>query len=163
MILVGFGGNLPSRYGLPEAGIAAALDTLEAQGVKIVNRSRFYRSAPVPVSDQPWYVNAVGSVATALSPGELLALLHRIEAGFGRERRGRNEARPLDLDLLAYDDRIETGEGGGPVLPHPRLHERAFVLLPLRDVAPGWRHPMLGRTVEELIESLPPGQIAAAL
>jgi 2-amino-4-hydroxy-6-hydroxymethyldihydropteridine diphosphokinase len=162
MILLGLGANLPSRYGPPEAGLAAALDMIEAEGVKVVNRSRFYRSAPVPASDQPWYVNAVASVATALSTRELLALLHRIESSFGRERRERNEPRSLDLDLLAYDDRVETGEGGGPILPHPRLHERAFVLLPLRDIAPGWCHPSLGRTVEELIESLPPGQKVAA-
>ena len=126
-----------------------------------MRRSRFYKSAPVPVSDQPWYVNAVASVATELPPRELLALLHRVEARFGRARRERNEARPLDLDLLAYNDRIEAGEGGGPILPHPRLHERGFVLLPLAEVAPGWRHPVSGKSVAELIAALPPGQSAA--
>lgn len=163
MILIGLGGNLPSEYGDPTATLAAALPALEAQGVKVLRRSRFYTSAPVPASDQPWYVNAVAAVATALGPADLLALLHRIEADFGRQRRERNAARPLDLDLLAYDERVTSGEGGGPVLPHPRLQDRAFVLRPLAEIAPGWRHPASGRTVEELIASLPPAQTATPI
>jgi 2-amino-4-hydroxy-6-hydroxymethyldihydropteridine diphosphokinase len=92
---------------------------------------------------------------------ELLALLQKVERAFGRRRAVRNEARPLDLDLLDYDGRIL--DIPGLVLPHPRLHLRAFVLLPLRDVAPGWRHPVLGETVSELIAKLPDDQIAAPL
>jgi len=95
-------------------------------------------------------------VTTGLAPAALLELLHRVERRFGRERRDRNEPRVLDLDLLDYDGLVE--QGGATVLPHPRLHERAFVLLPLRDVAPHWRHPILGRTVDELVAALAPGQ-----
>lgn len=159
MILIGLGANLPSALGPPEATLAAALAALEAAGIRILARSRWYRSAPVPASDQPWFVNAVASLATALDPAALLQLLHHIEASFGRERRRRNEARPLDLDLLDYDGLVQDGEGG-PILPHPRLHQRAFVLLPLAEIAPAWRHPRLGLTVAALIAALPPDQSA---
>jgi len=98
-------------------------------------------------------VNAVVRAETALSPAGLLAALHLTEAAFGRLRTVTNAARTLDLDLLAYGDVIRTGEA--PLLPHPRLHERAFVLFPLRDLAPGWRHPVLGETAENLAARLP--------
>ena len=158
MILLGLGANLPSaRHGKPQATLAAALAALAAEGVAVERRSPWYRSAPVPAAEnQPWYVNGVAEVKTALAPEALLALLHRVEQRFGRVRRQRNEPRVLDLDLLDYDGLVQPGDGA--VLPHPRLHERAFVLLPLRDVAPGWRHPSLGRGVDELIAALPPGQ-----
>ena len=160
MILLGLGGNLPSAVGPPDATIAAAIEALATEGVQTTKRSRLYRSAPVPVSDQPWFVNAVIAVTTGLAPRELIALLHRVEARFGRERREPNGARTLDLDLLAYDERTQPGGNGEPILPHPRLAQRAFVLLPLAEVAPDWRHPVIGDTVERLIAALPPGQIA---
>lgn len=158
MILLGLGANLPSaHHGRPEATLAAALAVLAAEGVAVERLSPWYRSAPVPAADnQPWYVNGVAAVTTRLAPEALLALLHRVERRFGRVRRERNEPRVLDLDLLDYDGLVQSG--GGAVLPHPRLHERAFVLLPLHEVAPGWRHPTLGRGVDELIAGLPPGQ-----
>ncbi len=162
MILLGLGANLASSHGGPQATLEAALAALGAEGVATLARSRWYRTAPVPASDQPWFVNAVVSVATALDPAALLLLLHRIEARFGRERREPNAARPIDLDLLAYDDRVMTG-ADGPVLPHPRLDQRAFVLLPLAEIAPAWRHPLSGRSVAELIAALPPGQEATPL
>ena len=161
MILLGLGANLPSTtHGQPEATLAAALAELAAEGVAIGRLSPWYRSAPVPAGDQPWYINGVAAVTTRLAPAELLQLLHRVERRFGRVRRDRNEPRVLDLDLLDYDGLVQPQEGMQPVLPHPRLHERAFVLLPLRDVAPHWRHPALGRTVDELVAALPPGQRA---
>ena len=165
VIIIGLGANRPGGLGPPRETIAASLDVLAREAGDIVARSHFYRSVPVPASDQPWFINAVASIKTSLSPEELLALLHRIEARFGRERRIRNEARVLDLDLIAYDERIEpkAGEGGTLTLPHPRMHERAFVLLPLTEIAPGWVHPRLGLTVERLIERLPPDQTAEQL
>jgi 2-amino-4-hydroxy-6-hydroxymethyldihydropteridine diphosphokinase len=158
MILLGLGANLPSAsHGRPEATLAAALAALAAEGVTVERLSPWYRSAPVPaVDDQPWYVNGVAVVTTQLGPAGLLLLLHRVEQRFGRVRRERNEPRVLDLDLLDYDGLVQPD--GTAVLPHPRLHERAFVLLPLRDVAPDWRHPARGSGVDELIAALPPGQ-----
>jgi 2-amino-4-hydroxy-6-hydroxymethyldihydropteridine diphosphokinase len=162
VILIGLGANLPSAVGSPRETLEAALQALADEGVRVLARSRWYRTAPLPRSDQPDFVNGVASVATAREPADLLALLHRIEARFGRVRGAPNAARTLDLDLLAYDERV-TGDAAGPIVPHPRLHERAFVLLPLAEIAPGWRHPLFGRTVEELIAALPDGQDAKPL
>jgi 2-amino-4-hydroxy-6-hydroxymethyldihydropteridine diphosphokinase len=156
MIFIGIGANLPGPAGSPRATAEAALGALAAAGIAVRRRSRWYESAPVPPSDQPWYVNGVAEVATDLEPAALLAVLHRIEAEFGRTRTVANAARPLDLDLLAYDDRILDGIRG-VMIPHPRMHERAFVLLPLAELAPGWRHPRTGRAISALIAALPPG------
>jgi len=158
MILLALGANLPSSAGLPLATLEAALARLQSAGVKPVARSRWYRTAPVPASDQPWFINAVARIETQLHPPALLDVLHDVERFFGRHRTALNEARTLDLDILDYDAKVlQTGD---LVLPHPRLHQRAFVLLPLRDVAPDWRHPVLGETVSMLIAKLPADQIA---
>jgi 2-amino-4-hydroxy-6-hydroxymethyldihydropteridine diphosphokinase len=154
VILLGLGANLDHpHYGSPRKTLEAALEALQQGGVAILARSRWYRSQPVPPSDQPWFVNAVASVETGLSPAALLAKLHEIEARFGRVRHERNEARVLDLDLLAYHDRV-SAPGEVPVLPHPRLAERAFVVLPLLEVAPDWRHPESGLSAAELARGL---------
>jgi 2-amino-4-hydroxy-6-hydroxymethyldihydropteridine diphosphokinase len=157
MILIALGSNLPSHAGGPRATIAAALGRLAELGIRIVGLSRLYETAPVPVSDQPWYVNAVAAIETKRPAPELLALLHQIEHEFGRSRRDLNEARPLDLDIVDYDGMI-SAPGEAPLLPHPRMSDRAFVLLPLQDVAPDWRHPVSGRSVHDLIAALPAGQ-----
>ncbi|MFQ6017721.1 MAG: 2-amino-4-hydroxy-6-hydroxymethyldihydropteridine diphosphokinase [Kiloniellaceae bacterium] len=160
MIFIGLGANLPSpRHGGPQAACEAALDALRRAGLRIKRRSRWYRSAPVPPSDQPWFINGVAEVATDLSPADLLALLHRTERDFGRVRRARNEPRIIDLDLLSYGDRVSAA-GETPILPHPRLAERAFVVLPLAELAPDWRHPESGLTAAELARCLPPDQAA---
>ena len=163
MILIGLGANLPSAAGAPLATLEAALATLERGGVHVAVQSRWYRSAALPRSTQPDFVNGVAWLETRLEPRDLLALLHRIEGRFGRVRGEANAARTIDLDLLAYHDRVMTGEDGDPILPHPRLHDRAFVLLPLAEIAPDWRHPRLGRTARELVAALPAGQDAMPL
>jgi 2-amino-4-hydroxy-6-hydroxymethyldihydropteridine diphosphokinase len=167
-ILIGLGGNLPSAAGAPAATLEAAVARLAWAGIVTLRRSRWFVSAPVPPSDQPWFVNGVVAVATALEPGALLAALHGIEALFGRIRGAPNAARTLDLDLLAYGDLVmppagSTAAAGGPTLPHPRLAERAFVLLPLADVAPSWHHPVSGRSLAALIDALDPAQTARPL
>lgn len=155
MILIGLGANLPSRHGPPRRTLEIALDRLGSGAVRVVAVSRWYETAPVPISDQPRYVNAVARVETTLAPPTLLARLHEIEAGFGRIRTVANAPRMIDLDLLAYHDRVEVGP---PQLPHPRLGGRAFVLLPLRDVAPDWIHPATGVSLDGLMARLPDGQ-----
>lgn len=157
MKLIALGSNRPSLYGNSEQTLLGAIEMLGRRGVRVMKASRFYKSAPVPVSVQPDFVNAVVSVATKLTPAELLQVLHEIEESFGRVRTTRNAPRILDLDLLAYDTEV-VFEPGGLVLPHPRMHERGFVLYPLRDVAPGWRHPVLKRTVRQMIAALPDDQ-----
>ncbi len=134
MILIGLGANLPGRFGGPERALEEAMREMTRRGLKVVQASRLWLSAPVPASDQPWYRNAVAIVETAL------------------------DARVLDLDLLAYGE--EVIRDGDLTVPHPRLHERAFVLFPLRDVAPGWRHHVLNKDLSEMIGDLPPGQDA---
>lgn len=162
MILIALGANLPSRYGSPAKTLLAAMDKIEELGVKVLGRSRIWVSAPVPASDQPWYHNAVISVRTAMRPEALMVLMQAVEADFGRVRTGvRNEARILDLDIVAYhDEQVEDCE---LVIPHPRLSERAFVLYPLRDVAPDWTHPVSGLSVEALIDALPADATADVL
>ena len=155
MILIGIGGNLASPVGDPVATAKAALARLGVLGVSCSACSPWYESKPIPPSDQPWFMNAVAQVSTALEPAELLAVLHSVEGEFGRQRSVANAARTLDLDLLAYADLVR---GEPPLLPHPRLHQRAFVLLPLRDLVPAGRHPVLGLTPVELIERLSPGE-----
>lgn len=155
-IFIGLGANLPSPAGTPRQTLEAALALLQLRGVTLLRLSPWFETAPVPASDQPWYVNAVAEVETALDPAALLAVMHEVEAELGRERRERWEARVVDLDLIDYRGMVR--EAPPPVLPHPRAAERAFVLLPLAELAPDWRHPVSGRAIAELIGQLPPEQ-----
>ena len=152
LTLIGMGSNLPApSCGGPVTVLEAALAAVAGTIAELSARSRWYWSAPVPPSAQPLFVNGVCAIeAETISPVSLLAALHAIEARFGRVRSQTNAARVLDLDLLAYGGRI-LRLADGLVLPHPRLHRRAFVLRPLADVAPGWRHPVLGLSVETLL------------
>ena len=161
-VLIALGANLPSRFGTPLQTLEVAVREIESKVLKIVRRSRWYRSEPVPVSSQDWYINGVISVETELGPEALLALLHEIEDQFGRERGERNAARVLDLDLVAYGRLVRVGEGA-PEVPHPRMHERAFVLLPMVDIAPDWLHPVTGIPLAELVKAIPDDQIAEPL
>ncbi len=106
----------------------------------------------MPPSDQPWFVNAVLSVATELGANDLLSVLQAIERQFGRVRAEANAPRTLDLDILDYQG--EVMNAASLVLPHPRLHERRFVLVPIAEIAPEWRHPILELTAEELLARL---------
>ena len=157
MILIGIGSNLAAPgFGSPQETANAAVARLPAIGVAVVLRSGWYLSEPVPPSDQPWYVNGVALVETRLDPAALLAALLALESRFERRRGVPDAARTLDLDLLDYDNRqCETERLN---LPHPRLHQRRFVLVPLAEIAPHWRHPLLAMTAAELLLRLPPGQ-----
>lgn len=158
MILIALGSNLVTpEFDTSQKLLETSLKLLGKKDIQIVRRSSWYRSAPVPVSDQPWFVNGVVQVASTLDPKALLEALHAVEIEYGRMRSQRNASRTLDLDLLAYDAQVIT-EADGLVLPHPRLQERAFVLLPLAELAPQWRHPVNGLTALEMLASLAPGQ-----
>jgi 2-amino-4-hydroxy-6-hydroxymethyldihydropteridine diphosphokinase len=142
---VALGSNLADPAAQVERGFAALA---ALPGTRLRARSRLYRTPPWGVVDQPAFVNAAAALETSLAPRALLEALLAIEAGAGRVRGVRNGPRTLDLDLLAYGD-CELREAG-LTLPHPRLHERAFVLLPLADVAPGFDVPGQGRVADLL-------------
>ena len=137
-VFIGLGANL----GDARATVALALKALdELPQTRLVAASPLYRSAPVDAQG-PDFVNAVAELRTGLTPPELLQALQAIEQTHGRERPHQNAPRTLDLDLLLYGQRVVSEPG--LTVPHPRLHERAFVLLPLADLAPELRHPRLG-------------------
>jgi 2-amino-4-hydroxy-6-hydroxymethyldihydropteridine diphosphokinase len=151
-ILIALGANMPSRAGPPAQTLKAALAALTAAGVDVLSVSSFIETAAWPDPADPPFTNAAASLQTSLQPVVVLELLHAIETDFGRVRSRKNAPRTLDLDLLAYRDVIL--DGPVLVLPHPRLAERAFVLQPLAEIAPDWRHPVTGLT---------PGQMLAGL
>lgn len=132
---------------------------LAREGVRILKRSSWWQSEAQPVSEQPDFVNGVIEIRTGLAPAALLERLHRVEEAFGRLRQTRWEARVLDLDLIDYRGLSMSGEGGGPLLPHPRMQDRLFVLLPLREIAPDWRHPVAGVAIDALIAGVNPIKI----
>jgi 2-amino-4-hydroxy-6-hydroxymethyldihydropteridine diphosphokinase len=159
VILIALGANLAGLFGSPEEALVKAIDEIERRGVSVVAKSRIWITPPVPVSDQPDYRNAVISVDTELSPQAVLGLLHGIEADFGRTRFVRNEARIIDLDLIAHHDWIIADDE--LELPHPRMHQRAFVLVPLCDIAPDWIHPVLKKSALSMLQDLESSDIVA--
>ena len=162
MIFIGIGSNLTSQaYRSPHDTAKAALAALPPLGITVVRCSPWYESEPVPPSNQPWFVNAVAEIATELAPLALLDALLALEERFGRVRGERNAARVLDLDLLEYNGRAIDSER--LVLPHPRLAQRRFVLVPLCAIAPCWRHPVSGLSAAALLGGLPPGQAVRRL
>lgn len=161
MILIGIGASLPTPDGtLPRETCRAAAAALDAlPGLRLRALSRWWESAPIPpMPGAPWFVNGVARLEGEAEPEALLAALHAIEAAHHRARPYPNAPRTLDLDLL--DGHGALRDGPGLILPHPRLHERAFVLRPLAEVAPFWRHPRTGEGVDALIARLPPQEIA---
>ncbi len=159
MIIIALGANISSCYGSPKQTLYAAVDALaRASGISVLAHSSIWRSAPVPVSDQPWYYNSVVSVAVdaMLDPHALLDNLNAIELEFGRVRGEKNAPRVLDLDLIDYNGRVMDAKV--LCLPHPRMQARGFVLYPLQEIAPQWSHPVSGDGLAALIGQLPAAQ-----
>lgn len=171
--LIALGSNLDFQGGGPAALLDAALGQMGQRGLTIRAVSRFFDTQAFPVGSGPNFVNAAALVDTPHDATQLLTLLHDIEGSFGRERTRRWGARTLDLDLLALDAQVlpnaqthaywrllpaqaqmqQTPDC--PIVPHPRLAERAFVLVPLMDVAPDWVHPVTGDSVRAMHDALP--------
>ena len=163
MILVAIGANLPGPDGsTPLAACEAAACAVRAiDGLRFIALSPWYRTAPIPHSNQPDYCNGMIRLEGEICPVALLTQLQAIEQRHGRARAEShaesNEARTLDLDIIDLNGVIRALSD--PILPHPRAHRRAFVLRPLLDVAPAWRHPVLRRSVATLLAELPPQAI----
>lgn len=175
--LIALGSNATSHFGTHMETCRAAIAEVAEEAGLVRSVSRFYRTPAFPAGSGPDYVNAAFRLETELEPREILAVLHEVEQRFGRERTRRWARRTLDLDLLGLDDRIEPDGGTfefwkalpfeeqilrAPeqlILPHPRLHERAFVLVPLADIAAEWVHPVLGRSVSDMMSTLPRGDL----
>jgi 2-amino-4-hydroxy-6-hydroxymethyldihydropteridine diphosphokinase len=164
-IFVGLGSNAKGAWGIPEHTLRRALHELEVRKIKIIYTSKLYVTQAHAYIPQPDYLNAVVQVATSLTPGALLQVLKRIEAQAGRSKPKsglqpyfRWMPRPLDLDIVSYRGIVHNWTGRHPatnaslILPHPRAHERAFVLRPLSEIAPFWHHPVLGLTAAELLK-----------
>ena len=156
MIYLALGSNLSGDFATSQQLIAAAIDNLPLCGAHVVRRAPLYRSAAVgPKIDgreQGDYINTMVAVRSVVPATALLRRLHVLEAAFGRERRVQWGPRTLDIDIVSYHDEIHTHMA---LIPHPRLADRAFVLRPLRDIAPGWRHPISGAPIDALLAALP--------
>ncbi len=185
--MIALGGNIPSEVGPTASTLRAALRALDGAGLPLLACSRFWRTPCFPAGAGPDYVNACAILAVDPDinsdgddgPQAVLTALHRIEAQFGRRRAERWGGRTLDLDLLACGDRVlpdaatqdawralspELQATRAPdtlILPHPRMQDRAFVLVPLAEIAPDWRHPRLGLTVTEMRDALPAADLTA--
>ena len=157
-MILAIGGNLAGDYPSLETLLEAALCELPRLALRPLRRSSWWRSAAWPDPTQLPYLNAVTIVETSLAPREALAATLGLEARFGRSRGAPNAPRTLDLDLIAYG-RLAVREPG-LTLPHPRAHERRFVMGPLAEIAPDWRHPVLGKTAAELAEAATVGSDA---
>lgn len=147
-VIVALGGNMAGDFGSSEALLEAALAKFAEAGLPIMRRSAWWRSAAWPDPNAQEYRNGLVLVEARLSPYALIGALFDLEAQFGRKRSAKNAPRTLDLDLIAHGRTISNDPA--LTLPHPRAHERLFVMGPLAEIAPDWRHPVLDRTAAEL-------------
>ncbi|WP_239450526.1 2-amino-4-hydroxy-6-hydroxymethyldihydropteridine diphosphokinase [Loktanella sp. S4079] len=181
MALIAFGSNENSNLGDPRETIQKAMKNIADMSVSVKKVSQSFTTPAFPVGAGPDYVNAAMAVKTNLSATKLLSKFHEIEALAMRKRDQRWGQRTLDIDLIALDSQVlpdlstyqewrnldvQTQQERAPrelILPHPRVQDRAFVLVPLCEVAPDWTHPVLGRTVREMRDALPASDLAAVV
>lgn len=177
--LIALGSNMSSDVGSPSEVLESALAEIEKSGAVIRTKSQFYCTPAVPKGNGPDFLNAVIAVECRWAALETMALLHDIEARLGRRRAERWGARSVDLDLLSFNDivmpNVATAKAwmdlhedqqrekapGQLILPHPRMHQRGFVLVPLAEIAPDWVHPITRLTAEQMRDALSPGELAA--
>lgn len=158
--LIALGGNLTWQDIAPEALLPKVFAALDSDEIHLVARSSLWRTPAWPDPAEPSYVNAAAAIDTTLGPEALLSRLQSIEHHFGRTRGDdRNQSRTLDLDIIDYGGRRI--DSNGLILPHPRAAGRAFVLLPLQEVAPNWREPLSGQGIDALIAALPSEDVSA--
>ncbi|MWB76728.1 2-amino-4-hydroxy-6-hydroxymethyldihydropteridine diphosphokinase [Pseudooceanicola sp. 216_PA32_1] len=171
--LVAIGGNMPLDGMQPPDVVYEAALRLDSLGMSIAARSTVYRTPAFPPGSGPDFANAAVVAHSDSAPQAVLSILHQVEAEFSRERKKRWSGRTLDMDLLGADGQVLPDEAtwrqwytlpldrqmqeapGELILPHPRLQDRAFVLVPLCEVAPDWMHPVLGRSVSQMCADLP--------
>ncbi len=158
-VLLSFGANVPGVWGPPATSIRSAIDRLRRHNLRIIEHSKLYKTRPFGNRRQPPFMNAIARVETDLSPDALLRLAKSLERQAGRRPVGRWGPRPLDIDIVDYGGRIRRWEDrrvhhGMLTLPHRGLHGRAFVLVPLCEIAPRWRHPVLGVSAAYLLRQL---------
>ncbi len=152
MILIALGSNIDGPWGNSSETVAQALTELNRDPLRLIKASRLLLTAPFGKPDQPPYVNGVAQIETLLSPGKLLQRLHAIEKAAGRERAERWGPRTLDLDIIDYDGLVLAEQG--LTLPHPGIAERIFVLKPIAEIEPGWRHPLTQKSAREMLDLL---------
>jgi 2-amino-4-hydroxy-6-hydroxymethyldihydropteridine diphosphokinase len=153
MILIALGSNLSGLWGTPREMIMKALAELARENIHVLRVSTLIETAPFGVTDQPHFVNAVASVDTHHASEEVMVILHRIEERAGRKRTLRWGPRTLDLDLIDYN-RVITPPDATLHLPHPGIAERDFVLRPIAEIAPDWRHPVTQATASDMLQAL---------
>jgi 2-amino-4-hydroxy-6-hydroxymethyldihydropteridine diphosphokinase len=153
-VFLALGSNLGLNLGDREANLREAVRRLDSDGIRITRRSSLYESAPQDLLDQPWFVNAVVEIETSLFPMQLLAHAREIERQMGRQRVTPKGPRNIDIDILFYGRSVIAT----PQLevPHPRIARRRFVLEPLAEIAPQFRHPIIGKTALEMLAALEP-------
>ena len=152
MILVAIGSNLNSKsFGSPEQNCGVAIDMLRGY-FEVTESSNLYKTEPIPKSEQPWFVNCIVNIKSEISPSNLLDILLQIEVNFGRQRDKKNEARVIDLDLIAYNSLIINSLK--LTLPHPRMHLRKFVIQPICDIDKNWTHPVFKKKASEILKEL---------
>ena len=155
MILVALGSNRAGPWGTPEATINRAIAALNRNGLRLRRASRLIATSPFGITGQAAFVNAVAEIATSMPPAALLAKLHHIERLAGRRRNLRWGPRTLDLDLLDYHGLLRF-RPRRPILPHPGIAGRIFVLAPLSEIAPRWRHPVSRLNAAAMLRRLDP-------